>query len=146
MSPDLNPVRPSEEAGHSIRALVAGGAAAGLLPFAPRHAGATSSTLSLGHAAAIAVATSAGATAARTVKDVRAHSGGDGRSSKLPTGPPGNAGAGAIAGASGGAAAAVWCAILLCCLLSLAQALRRHRYQLSLPAPSGVVLLLHRPG
>jgi hypothetical protein len=97
----------------------------------------------LGYAAAIAaIATSAAATA---VTRISAHSAGDGGSPKLPTGPPGKAGAGGIA-ASGSASAGVWCAILLCCLLYLAQELRRHRDRLSLSAPSGVVLLPHRPG
>jgi hypothetical protein len=97
-------------------------------------------------AALAAVATSAGATAARTGTRIPARSKGAGGDPKLPIGPPGNAGAGGIAGAPGGASAGVWCAILVCCFLYLALELRRHRDRLSLPAPSGVVLILHRPG
>jgi hypothetical protein len=63
-----------------------------------------------------------------------------------PTGPPGNAGAGATAAGPGGVASGVWCALLLGCVLWLAMDLRGHRICLSVPAPCGVVLLLHRPG
>jgi hypothetical protein len=40
----------------------------------------------------------------------------------------------------------VWCALLLCCVLLVALDLRRHQVRLIIPAPTGAVLLLDRPG
>jgi len=140
---DLAP--PTVGAARSTRELLAAGAIAGLLPFAHRTAAPGSTVPGYG-AAMAAIAASAGASPARTVERVPAPNAGDGHPPELPTGPPGNAGAGGIAGAGGGVTTGVWCVLLLCCLLYLAQELRRHRIRLSLPAPTGVVLLLHRPG
>jgi hypothetical protein len=115
----------------------------GLLPFA--HRTVSLAATARGYAATMAaIAAAANATVTAAAKRAPAHDGG--RTPKSPTGPPGDAGAGGIAGAPGGVAAGVWCALLLSCLLYLAQELRRHRVRLSLPAPAGVVLLLHRPG
>ncbi|MDP9345060.1 MAG: hypothetical protein M3P44_04960, partial [Actinomycetota bacterium] len=68
------------------------------------------------------------------------------RTPKAPTGPPGNAAAGGVAAGLGGVASGAWGAIILCCVLFLAQQFRRHRFRLTLPTPSGVVFLLQRPG
>jgi hypothetical protein len=40
----------------------------------------------------------------------------------------------------------VWCALLLCCVLYLAQQFLRHRVRLNLATPGGFVCLLQRPG
>jgi hypothetical protein len=129
-------------AARSTHELLAAAATAGLLPFAPVNANGFKVPSDYAPAMAAIVA----GAAARTVESVPAHTSRGGRAPRLPTAPPGNAGASAIAGAPGGATAGAWCAILLCSLLFLAQHLRRHRVRLSTPAPSGVVLLLHRPG
>jgi hypothetical protein len=128
--------------------VLSAGAAAGLLPFAVPDPATGSNLLPLGSATAIAIAATSAATAdaLRHAKRLPTHGGGGRRTPKAPSGPPGNAGAGGIAGGAGGAASGVWCAILLCCLLYLAQELRRHRIRLTLPAPTGVVFLLQRPG
>jgi hypothetical protein len=132
----------------SVRAILSAAAAAGLLPFQPRDSEDARAGLlpqfATAAAATVAALRNAGV---RAVKRLPISSdGGTPRPPKAPVGPPGNAGAGGVAGAGGIAGFGVWCAILLCCVLYLAQELRRHRIRLSLPTPSGVVLLLHRPG
>ena len=93
-----------------------------------------------------AAPTTAGA-AHRPARGPARHGGGNGRPiPQAPLAPPGNAGAGGVAGASGGAATGVWCALLAGTLVFLAQSFRRHRFRLVAPAPGGVVFLLQRPG
>jgi hypothetical protein len=133
----------------STRELLFKGAAGGLLPFAPPNATTAGRELLLtaaGAAVTAVAATSALRTAALGTAERRSvvHRGGG--VPKPPSGPPSDAGAGAVAGGPGGVVSGVWCALLIGCVLRLAVALRRHRICLSLPAPSGVVLLLHRPG
>jgi hypothetical protein len=144
----------------SPRALLAAGASAGLLPFAPRatrgHHGAAAFDLGLDLGAVIyapqqagVAATAGGApdAARRLPRSPARHSGGGTPPvGPAPHGPPGNAGAGGLAGPSGGVASAVWCALLAGGLILLVQQFRRHRFRLVVPAPRGVVLLLHRPG
>jgi hypothetical protein len=132
----------------STRQLLSAGAAAGLLPFAVPASAVGSDRLPLGSAAAVTIAatSAAAAEALRHAKRLPADGGAGQRTPKAPAGPPGNAGAGGVAGGAGGAAAGVWCALLLCCVLYLARELRRHRFRLTPPAPSGVVVLLQRPG
>jgi hypothetical protein len=102
--------------------------------------------MGLNSAAEFAAARSAAAAALDTSKRLVPSHGGGGKTPKLPSGPPGNAGAGAVAGGLGGAAFGVWCVLLLGCVLSLASELRRHHVRLRLPVPSGAVFLLQRPG
>jgi hypothetical protein len=131
--------------------LLAAGAAAGLLPFVVAHDVTRGlgllSPYSIAAAATLAAAeASASAAALRKAGRVPASDSGGQRNQLPPSGPPGNAGAGAGAVAPGGLSSGVWCVILLCCVLHLTQDLRRHRIRLSPPAPAGVVFLLQRPG
>jgi hypothetical protein len=83
----------------------------------------------------------------RAVKRVRAQDGGGGPSpTESPVRLPGNAGAGRVAGGSGGGGSGVWSAILLCCVLWLAQVLRPHPVRVCVADQSGFVSLLQRPG
>jgi hypothetical protein len=130
----------------STRSLLSAGVAAGLLPFRPDDA-ARAGALVPGYAAAAAAGVvKLGSEALHAAKRLPESGRSAPRAPKAPVGPPGNASAGGVAGGTGGAASGVWCAILLGCMLYLAQELRRHRIGLSLPAPRGVVFLLHRPG
>jgi hypothetical protein len=128
----------------STRELLSKGAAGGLLPFA--HPNPTTARRELVLTAAGSAVAAIAATSARGTAERRSvvHRGGG--TPKPPSGPPGDSGAGAVAGGPGGVASGVWCALLIGFVLRLAVGLRRHRICLSLPAPSGVVLLLHRPG
>ena len=142
----------------AVRALVAAGASAGLLPFAARAdaaAGAAhrASGPSFDPAVAARVRTAVAAaggrpTTARHPAPGQEHhgSGSTPPAPPSPIGPPGNAGAGGVAGAAGGAASAVWCALLAGTLVLLLQELRRHRFRLVVPAPRGVAFSLQRPG
>ncbi len=143
----------------AVRALVAAGASAGLLPFAARADAAAggahrASGPSFDPAVAARVRAAVAAadgrpTTARHPAPGQAHHGGGGSTPPAPPspiGPPGNAGAGGVAGAAGGAASAVWCALLAGTLVLLLQELRRHRFRLVVPAPRGVAFSLQRPG
>jgi hypothetical protein len=132
-----------------VRALLAAGDGAGLLPFGS-HGVAEVAPLALPVAAAASSRAPARTGAGTIRRDPRApapHDGG-GRhpAPDGPPGRPGGAGAGGIGTASGGAAAGVWCAILLGAFFLIARELRRHCVRLVIPAPRGVELLLQRPG
>jgi hypothetical protein len=137
----------------STRHLLTAGAAAGLLPFGGRDWSSESEVSGFATSPATAAIIAAATATSAAVADGLRHggrlapNGGGPRTPTTPPAPPGNAGAGGIAGGGiGGVASGVWCALLLGCVLLLAQELRRHRIRLTLPAPSGVVFLLQRPG
>jgi hypothetical protein len=137
----------------SMRRLLSAGAAVGLLPFVHRDSSTSSDVLRFGTSPAGATIITPAAASSAAAADAVHHArqlppnGSGQRTPTAPPRPPGNAGAGGIAGGgTGSAASGVWCALLLCCVLWLAQELRRHRIRLTLSAPSGVVFLLQRPG
>ena len=130
------------------RSLLSAAAAAGLLPFARTDAGTNRVPLLPVNpgAAATAAATAAAGAALRAAKRITPTDGNGRDKPKQPSGPPGNTGAGGVAGSSGGVASGVWCAVLICCALYLAAELRRLRIRPAVATPSGVLLLLQRPG
>jgi hypothetical protein len=134
-------------------AILARGAAAGLLPFVPppadRSGGAGPLTFS--PVSGIAPRTTPAPAAVRppVVRPAGSGSGGGGGGSKgpqPPSGPPGSAGAGGVASGFGGVAGGMWCAVLACFVLFASLERRRHRYRLVCTGPAGVAFPLRRPG